>query len=94
MKEELFVTARSNPLIDPGLHIWTWEVAMYLFLGGLTAGVMILTAVMRLRSGGAGLSKWARWLPFAAPIAISVGMPSIRRTKASCSLGSESSQAW
>ena len=42
MSEELLVTARSNALIDPGLHIWTWEVAMYLFLGGLTAGVMIL----------------------------------------------------
>ena len=41
MKEELFVTARSNALIDPSLHIWTWEVAMYLFLGGLTAGIMV-----------------------------------------------------
>ena len=44
MKEELFVTARSNALIDPSLHIWTWEVAMYLFLGGVTAGIMV-TAV-------------------------------------------------
>ena len=48
MKEELFVTARSNALIDPSLHIWTWEVAMYLFLGGLTAGIMVFAAFITL----------------------------------------------
>ena len=48
MTEELLVTARANELIDPSLHIWTWEVAMYLFLGGLTAGVMVFAAVMAL----------------------------------------------
>jgi hypothetical protein len=31
MSEELLVTARDNALIDPSLHIWTWEVAMYLW---------------------------------------------------------------
>ena len=59
MKEELFVTARSNPLIDPGLHIWTWEVAMYLFLGGLTAGIMVFAAYVTL-------AQRDREAPFAA----------------------------
>ena len=49
MSEELLVTARSNALIDPSLHIWTWEVAMYLFMGGLTAGIMIFAALMTVR---------------------------------------------
>ena len=49
MSEELLVTARNNALIDPGLHIWTWEVAMYLFMGGLTAGIMIFSALMIVR---------------------------------------------
>jgi len=52
MSEELLVTARNNTLIDPGLHIWTWEVAMYLFMGGLTAGIMILAALMTVRNKG------------------------------------------
>ena len=38
MLEEALVTARGNPKIDPSLGIWSWEVPMYLFLGGLTAG--------------------------------------------------------
>ena len=50
MSEELLVTARNNALIDPSLHIWTWEVAMYLFLGGLTAGIMIFAALMTVRN--------------------------------------------
>ena len=33
MKEELLVTARSNPLVDPGLDVWTWEVAFDLYMG-------------------------------------------------------------
>jgi protein NrfD len=70
---EIDIVRNSNQ-IDPQLAIWGWEIPVYLFLGGLTAGIMILAAVLRLRSNGDGLSKWARWLPFAAPIAISLGM--------------------
>lgn len=34
---------RSNPMIDPSLHVWGWEIPVYLFLGGLVAGMMILS---------------------------------------------------
>jgi formate-dependent nitrite reductase membrane component NrfD len=44
---ELYTTARS-PLTDPSLHVWGWEIPVYLFLGGFTAGLMIL-------------SGWALW---------------------------------
>lgn len=69
---------RHNHQIDPQLHIWGWEIPLYLFLGGVTAGLMILGALLHLRNkaspGAEGLSRWARWLPFAAPILLSVGM--------------------
>ena len=29
------VSTRHNPLIDPSLHVWGWEIPVYLFLGGL-----------------------------------------------------------
>lgn len=29
-----------NPLVDPQLHIWSWEIPFYLFLGGLAAGIL------------------------------------------------------
>jgi formate-dependent nitrite reductase membrane component NrfD len=77
MKEELFVTARSNALIDPGLHIWTWEVAMYLFLGGLTAGVMVFAAYMTLLKKDDEAPFAATKLALLAPIVLSLGMTTL-----------------
>lgn len=62
---------RQSHLIDP-FHIWGWEVPVYLFLGGLAAGIMIFSVL--LNRNGDTASKWVRWAPFAVPIALSVGM--------------------
>jgi formate-dependent nitrite reductase membrane component NrfD len=43
-------TTRHNPLIDPQLAIWSWEIPVYLFLGGLVAGMMVLGGIAMLRS--------------------------------------------
>ncbi|HWA95778.1 MAG TPA: NrfD/PsrC family molybdoenzyme membrane anchor subunit [Terracidiphilus sp.] len=37
--------SRHNPLIDPSLHVWEWQIPVYLFLGGLVAGLMIIAGV-------------------------------------------------
>jgi formate-dependent nitrite reductase membrane component NrfD len=65
-------SSRHSHLVDPHLHVWGWEVPVYLFLGGLAAGVMILSALLLAREGER--SRAARWLPFAAPVLVSVGM--------------------
>ncbi|MEN8802091.1 MAG: NrfD/PsrC family molybdoenzyme membrane anchor subunit, partial [Thiogranum sp.] len=77
MVEEVLVTARFNAKVDPSLTIWSWEIAVYLFLGGLTAGIMCFAAWSLL----AGKEKQ---LPFAhdrfalwAPIVLSVGMTTL-----------------
>ena len=44
MIEEVLTTARYNPKVDPSLGIWTWEIAFYLFMGGMAAGIMLLAA--------------------------------------------------
>ena len=44
MVEELLVTARYNAKVDPVLGIWTWEIAFYLFMGGMAAGIMLFSA--------------------------------------------------
>ena len=41
---------RHNPGIDPALHVWGWEISVYLFLGGLVAGLMILSGYHILRA--------------------------------------------
>jgi formate-dependent nitrite reductase membrane component NrfD len=38
---ELISTAKS-PMVDPHLHVWGWEIPVYLFLGGWTAGILVL----------------------------------------------------
>jgi protein NrfD len=65
---------RASHLVDPHLAIWGWEVPVYLFLGGIVAGVMILSPLLAARTPIEERSRWARWLPFAAPILISLGM--------------------
>jgi len=64
--------ARHSNLVDPRLHVWGWEIPVYLFLGGLAAGTMILTSLLAMRR--AERSPALRWLAFAAPLLISVGM--------------------
>lgn len=66
---------RNNVHIDPSLQIWGWEIPVYLFLGGVTAGLMILTAILGARAPEPEQrSRWLRWLPFAGPVLLSVGM--------------------
>jgi protein NrfD len=64
--------ARHSLMIDPRLHIWGWEIPVYLFLGGVAAGVMILTSLLSMRKEAP--SPVVRWLGFSAPVLVSVGM--------------------
>lgn len=77
MMEEVLATARHNAKIDPTLGIWTWEIAFYLFLGGMAAGIMLFAA-------WAVLGRRQDSLPFAhdrfalwAPIVLSLGMTTL-----------------
>jgi formate-dependent nitrite reductase membrane component NrfD len=64
--------ARYSRMIDPQLHVWGWEIPVYLFLGGMAAGSMILTSLLMMGKGER--SPATRWLAFAAPALVSVGM--------------------
>lgn len=64
--------SRHSPILDPHLHVWGWEIPVYLFLGGMAAGAMILGALLAARPGER--SRAARWLPFAAPGLVTAGM--------------------
>jgi formate-dependent nitrite reductase membrane component NrfD len=64
--------ARHSEMLDPMLRVWGWEIPVYLFLGGVAAGVMILAPLLAARGGAR--SSAARWLAFAPPALVSVGM--------------------
>jgi len=77
MLEEVLITARFNEKIDPMLGIWTWEVAVYLFLGGITAGILFFVALVHLLGREEQLPFTAFKLPLLAPIVLSIGMTTL-----------------
>ena len=77
MIDELLVTARYNAKVDPSLAIWSWEIPVYLFLGGLTAGIMCFAAYAVLRGKSAELPFTHDRFPLWAPVALSVGMTAL-----------------
>jgi formate-dependent nitrite reductase membrane component NrfD len=64
--------ARTSNLVDPRLHVWGWEIPVYLFLGGMAAGTLFLAALFW--SGTGPRSRAVRLLPFAAPALLALGM--------------------
>jgi len=71
------LTTRNNPMIDPVLHVWGWEIPVYLFLGGWVAGAMVLSGwLMRRDPEGARPSVW-RLLPWVGLVLISLGMAAL-----------------
>ncbi len=77
MIEELLTTARYHPKVDPSLGIWSWEIPVYLFFGGLTAGMMLLAAwaLLTRKEGQAPFA--AHRLALWAPIMLSIGMTTL-----------------
>ncbi len=67
-------TTRTNDLIDPSLHIWGWEVGIYLFLGGLVAGMMIVSGYFIFKGRHNEHTCSCFRLPLLGVILLSVGM--------------------
>jgi protein NrfD len=67
-------TTRANPQIDPSLSTWGWEIVVYLFLGGIVAGILVLTTFLELKRGDKPRSRALRWMPLVALALLSVGM--------------------
>lgn len=69
-----FDSYRTNPGLDPTLNVWNWEIPLYLFLGGLVAGIMIIGAVQSMGKSQRWDRKLSLWGSAAAVLLLSVGM--------------------
>src|SRR5512134_2030701 len=69
-------TTRHNPLVDPQLSVWSWEIPVYLFLGGMVAGMMILAgaAMLRVARGEDPRGFFSVQAPLLAFVLINLGM--------------------
>lgn len=67
----------ANAITNPVLHVWDWRVSAYLFLGGLSAGLAVMSSLMHLREkedqipAGETVFTVAPWL---VPLILSIGM--------------------
>ncbi|MGB3427729.1 MAG: NrfD/PsrC family molybdoenzyme membrane anchor subunit, partial [Burkholderiaceae bacterium] len=69
-------TTRHNPLIDPSLHIWGWEIPVYLFLGGMVAGMMVFAglAMLKTAKGEDTRNFFSLQTPLLAFVLLNLGM--------------------
>jgi protein NrfD len=74
MKEEIIVSGRMNEGIDPYLNIWHWEIPIYLFLGGLAAGLIFFSALYSLLGKESQYKTAVKSASILAPFAIILGL--------------------
>jgi formate-dependent nitrite reductase membrane component NrfD len=67
------LSTRHNHLVDPGLHVWGWEIPVYLFLGGLVAGLMVLSGY-RLYRGAPRRDSAFALMPLLGLVLLGLGM--------------------
>lgn len=74
MQEELFTSGRHIPNIDPSLQIWHWPIALYLFLGGLAAGILFFSALFYILGKDKEYPAAVKVASIVPPIALSIGL--------------------
>lgn len=74
MREELFVSGRDIPNIDPFLHIWHWQIPLYLFLGGLAAGILFFAGLFTVLGKEKEMETTVKWATFLVPGALVLGL--------------------
>jgi len=74
MKEEIFISGRDIPYIDPFLNIWHWQIPIYLFLGGLAAGILFFASLYTILGKEKEMPTTVKWAPFLVPGALVLGL--------------------
>lgn len=67
-------STRHNHLIDPSLHIWGWEIPVYLFLGGMVAGILIITGYFLFTGRYKSANCTCFYMPIVSFVLLSLGM--------------------
>jgi protein NrfD len=74
MREEIITSGRMNPMIDPQLHIWHWHIPLYLFLGGLAAGILFFAALYTILGKEKQYPTAVKIAPFITPFLLIIGL--------------------
>ncbi|MDZ7614601.1 MAG: NrfD/PsrC family molybdoenzyme membrane anchor subunit [Flavobacteriaceae bacterium] len=74
MQEEIFISGRDLPKIDPNLEIWHFPIALYLFLGGLAAGIIFFAALFTVLNKEKQVPAVVKYAMIIVPIAFTIGL--------------------
>jgi len=74
MREEIITSGRLNPHIDPYLEIWHWQIPLYLFLGGLAAGILFFAALYTIMDKEDKYPGAVRRAPIIVPFLLVLGL--------------------
>ena len=74
MEEEIIISGRMNYKVDPTLSIWGWEIAFYLFVGGLAAGLLFFASFYYLRGKEKDYPASVKWAPMLTPFILILGL--------------------
>lgn len=77
MKEELITSGKHIPEIYPILHLWHWEISLYLFLGGLAGGIIFFASYFVITGKEKEMPTTVKWATILAPLALVVGLASL-----------------
>ena len=74
MQEEIFISGRNIPHIDPSLEVWHFPISLYLFLGGMAAGIIFFASLFTILRKEKEVPTTVKGAMVVAVIAISIGL--------------------
>jgi formate-dependent nitrite reductase membrane component NrfD len=74
MDEVINVSGRMLPHIDPHLEVWGSVIALYLFFGGLAAGLIFFANFFFLKGKTNSMPMTVKVAPIIAPVIIIIGL--------------------
>ncbi|MCK5678284.1 MAG: polysulfide reductase NrfD [Flavobacteriaceae bacterium] len=74
MQEEIFISGRNIPNIDPILQVWHFPISLYLFLGGMAAGIIFFASLFTIMRKEKDFPTTVKGGMIVAVIAISIGL--------------------
>jgi len=74
MKEELITSGRMNPFVDPNLNIWHWQIPLYLFVGGIAAGILFFASLYFIMGRDKIYPAAIKLAPMITPFLLIIGL--------------------
>jgi len=74
MKEQIIISGKNLPHIYPELELWHWPISLYLFLGGVSAGIMFFAALVTILGKENKYTGAVKRATIIVPFALGIGL--------------------